>query len=321
MKNIYKTITLCGFVLALSACGGGGGGSSAGGGGSTMMEAPMAETDINPQLNFDGINANSRAAALSAEQQLGSVTQGSNVRNGVTFDSVGIKKAANGAPIFRILEDLDGDPVVLDGIPIIDFTVENTVAGWEGSAYRQPSGLDVAGVGFIISTTTAEFKTTYSPGDLYYVTGFWYRDTDDFGVFVDATPNTADLPNSGSATYGGAANGVFWNNNVDPNGDVLEQIIVGDVVGTLALDAQVANGEVSIGGNIRFHTIRAIDTDGFDDTLVAPGVNGAWFALNLDDIVIDPTTKGGTGGTVLGSGSGFLRVSNLTLIATPVLIY
>ncbi|MGI9296403.1 MAG: hypothetical protein ACR2QC_00720 [Gammaproteobacteria bacterium] len=267
-------------ALALAGCGGGGGGSNA----APDMRTPDTGNTDDMMNTLPGEGARtpqaSRDDAVTAQQNLGSVTQSSNVDGNTrtTLDEVRVKLDESGDPMF----DEDGS-----------IFVENTREGWESSnnsGYfselsegNENSGGGTDGVNVLEGVTCSESgpvllvcggalppvppgenpppspvridgtpvidatdltlkpPSEYQSGDYYLVTGLWYKDDNDFGVFADGPELTADLPTSGSATYEGGANGIYWDRSRTLIG---AQGFQADVT----FNAVVQNGGVQISG-------------------------------------------------------------------------
>ena len=299
MKNFIKTTILFGFVIATSSCGGGGGGSS--------VTMDTMQTPRSPDLS--AIGESSRMGVLSADQKLGSVTQSSRIREGATIDSISIKKDSSGNPISRplvdprdrqIFVDENGDLSFTSGEPIIDFTVENTVAGWEGSVYNQPASVDVLAIGVIADGSTFDVKSQYEAGDYYFVTGFWHRDVNDFGVFADGARRTEPLPTEGSATYNGIVAAAFWN-----NGPAFDSIEYGTILGDLEMKASFNSGNMQMNGNANFDEINYVTAQGVSDSQTSAS---PYFSLNFAN-TISNNDGGFIGGDVTCSSSGCINPS------------
>ena len=289
MKNFLLTTTII-FSVLLTACGGGGGSSVA------MEDMPMTPPDligsdtmpVAQNTNFGASDEDGRTRVASATQKLGSVTQSSRVTDGTTIDSLGIRKNPSGSPV-AIQRIVNGQPQYYENsrIPIIDFTIENSVEGWAGSESSPPPDTYLVARGSISDGSTLQAKEEYEPGDYYYVTGFWYRDANDFGVFTDATPRTEPLPASGSATYslerGLAA--YFWNNGTGAS--------FGYLTGDLELNASFNDDDnMQISGSADINKARIWDGNDF-----GPERTGS-LLLNFNNIVDTDGDGGFVGGDI-----------------------
>ena len=111
--------------------------------------------------------------------------------------------------------------------------------------------------GSFASKTLADYEN----GDFYAVTGFWYRDSSDFGVFADGSPLTEPLPTTGSATYKGNFGAYDW--------DIFDAGNNANLIGNVELQASfngdnnmVMGGSASIPNIVGVVFENIIDDDG-----------------------------------------------------------
>ena len=130
--------------------------------------------------------------------------------------------------------------------------------------------------------------SAYVSDDFYIVTGFWYRGTDDFGVFADGSPQTEILSVTGMATYKGVFNGYAWSfDNSDTEnftGDVeLSASVSGDGIvmgGTATTQGTSTSPFFTEGANVIFtFTDKADNSDGVftgGEVNFRSGGSGSW---------------------------------------------
>ena len=321
MKNFIKTTLLLACVIVMSSCGGGGSSSSSGSGGSSGGGSGGSGGGGSDLENIENVNAVARDRAITAEQKLGSVTQGSLVNpEGVTQDSVRLVKDVDDNLMFSTrvtvgegIEASIGDDgleipgsakVVTLTSTIVQFGVENTVAGWTDVAEDS----DINSFSIWNATTFAQkFAEEYVPGDFYIISGFWYRDDNNFGVFADGTPRTEPLPTTGTATYEGGIAAIFWSE--DPLGTSVdsrfENVEFGFLGGGIHMTASFDNADMQMNGRIDFSRIffdGGVVIDGVPDITEIrdrdrPGMS-PYFSLNLESITDDNGDGGFTGGNI-----------------------
>ena len=130
--------------------------------------------------------------------------------------------------------------------------VENSNADWMGDN-APPLFTDT----YIFDETTFARQTLadYESGDdLYIVSGFWFRDATDFGVFAEGPPlvnNLTGLSKGASATFRGKVGGRYWQY---PDGSTsVKSSISGNLNGNIVINAEIvglANFNTEINGNI-----------------------------------------------------------------------
>ena len=179
-----------------------------------------------PEPDFNAINSLTFAQRSSAL----TITQNTN-GNGVTqsteaLDSVSAITDSDGNLMFHVV---NGERVAV----MVDNS--NPDADW---AENPPPLLSTSYI-FDSASFASQTLADYNDGDFYAVTGFWYRDSDDFGVFVDGSPRTEPLPTTGSATYRGNVGGYSWSSTAAGN-----SVFTGDVV----LQASISGGNIAMGG-------------------------------------------------------------------------
>ena len=246
MKIGVLFLSAAAFVLA--GCGGGGGSNNA---------AMNTRTPDNPPApTVQEI----RDRATTAQQRLGSVTQSTNVNGStnVVLDRVRVKLDESGNPVFLPDDNMD-----------LNIVVENTHQGWEASndtgywkelenindntggftnnvVFEDDDGRLIHGTPVIdAANLTLKPPSEYQSGDYYLVTGLWYEDDNNFGVFADGPELTAPLPTSDSATYEGGAQGIYWDRTRtlagadNFNADVQFQVVASG--GRVAVSGQASN--------------------------------------------------------------------------------
>ena len=250
--------TLIAFLIfaafALTACGGGGGGGGSVGASETTES--MADTTSPPESTpstalATDIQAQGFQTAATALPKFGSVTQSSNVdSDGRTTDQASV--------------DFDGT------------TVEVTVTQEDGATFTFASSDDVWHSG-VISPTAAQvppdqtdvqfsyhvheaseslyfasyIQRGWGDSGNWYVRGYWLRGGQnpylhkadvDLGTFIDSpeidSASPPDLPETGTATYSGDANGVYYHDNADGGREI------GQYIGDMTLNIDFATREL-----------------------------------------------------------------------------
>ena len=212
-----------------------------GGGDDGTTPMPPADTTPPPPApsfsDIDGLNSAQRLLAINAvaNTEKDSITQSTNAD-----DSISATDSA-GNLMFHVV---NGERRAV--------MVDNSNANWAAN----PPPLST--FSYIFDKDTGDRKTDlaeYENGDFYAVTGFWYRDSDDFGVFVDGSPRTVDLPPSGSASYKGDVSGQYW----------------GDPAGAGNTDAPSISGNFI--GNINLRAAIPASASGSNNTLLEGEIN------------------------------------------------
>ena len=231
--------------------------------GDTMPITPPANTPLPPTLLISDVNdltPAQRLPALTATQN----TDGNGVtQSAQTQDSV--SAVANSAGLDFYVNN-EGATVA------IRVDNSNPDADWT----TNPPSLLLTSYIFGSGSFASKALADYENGDFYTVTGFWYRNPTDFGVFVDGSPidlNTNPLPTTGSATYRGAMGGYIWNSEGRRE----------NLSGTSFLEASFVGGNMVMGG-----IINAPD---------APVITGI-LQVNLQNITDDDGDGVFTGGSI-----------------------
>ena len=177
----------------------------------TTDPMPPADTPLPPPPDSNAINSLTSAQRLLAINAVANTENDSITQSAQTQDS--ISAVANSAGLGFFVNN-EGATV---GIRVDNL---NPDADWTGT-----NAPPLSTFSYIFDKTTGARKTNlaeYENGDFYAVTGFWYRDSDDFGVFVDGPPRTEPLPDTGSATYRGDIGGQAWTpiNQISFIGDI-----------------------------------------------------------------------------------------------------
>ena len=293
MKFFVKTIFLFAFAVALSSCGGGSGGTTAtgggngggggngnGGGNGGTITPPATGGGGRPPHSaaINGLLPEMRADALSAEQNLGSVTQSSNVdEDGVTEDSVGVMLDNDDNPMFDAANNI---------------MVENSGIGmtWQGTQNAPPEGYTLSADYMAFDGESfANKRRDYAEGDYYYASGYWFNGNDNFGGFVDASQYEDDLPLTGTADYEGNINGYYWRTEgTTDDGGVFS--------GSFNLRASISgDGNIQINGN---STIDHVETP--ENSIENPDILLSF--ENIDDNTGDGRDGGFTGGAITCDG-------------------
>ena len=204
MKRLLIVSSMMIFTAALYGCGGGGGnsggGNGGGGGGSGRLSLSPSITD-NEVTGTNRPAEGAQRALTNAGQNLGSVTQSSNVAAGTTLDQVELTGYNGNGPIVTNDRNNDGDVFDAGEWQWSD----GTFSRGNGVLFYQYAAVDRAG----------NIKAPAADDEFYMITGFWYRGADDFGLFVDGTEATYALPTSGTARYNGDTDGVFYPTDAD----------------------------------------------------------------------------------------------------------
>ena len=203
--------------------------------------------------------------------------------------------------------------------------VDNPDADWTGT-----NAPPLSTFSYIFDKDTGASKTlaNYNDGDFYAVTGFWYRDSSDFGVFVDGSPRTVDLPTtrSADARYRGNVGGSYWG-YVAGSGNTDAPSISGNFIGNINLRASIPagssnnttlNGTINIPAvgnfpNINFEWIGIRDNNGngiFTDTNMSICNFGCSDDATVDSFsarfVGDPVTNAADGADSGGFPAGII---------------
>ena len=193
---------------------------------------PIEDNPPPPAPSFSDINgltSAQRLPAITATQNtlsVSGVTQSSRVSGGVTQDSVSAVTDSAGNLMFHVVAG-ERESIMVDN--------SNPDADWTAN----PPPLLSTSYIFDRSSFASKTLANYNDGDFYAVTGFWYRDSDDFGVFVDGSPRTEPLPTSGRATYRGNVGGQYWG-DLAGAGNTGAPTISGNFMGNIIINASIA---------------------------------------------------------------------------------
>ena len=199
----------------------------------TTEPMPPADTTPPPPLpDFNAINSLTSAQRSSAITNPANTENDSITKSAQTQDSVSV--VANSAGLGFFVNN-EGATV---GIRVDNL---NPDADWTENARPLLS------TSYIFDSVSFASKTLadYNDGDFYAVTGFWYRDSDDFGVFADGSPRTVDLPATGSANYRGNIGGQYWGDIATRTDDTGAPNITGSFVGNINLQAVTINSNIT----------------------------------------------------------------------------
>ena len=234
-------------AFALTACGGGGGG-----GGSVGATDTTSTSDSTPSTTPTvDAQAQSFKAAATALPKFGSVTQSSNVdSNGRTTDQASVSFDGTTAEI--TVTQADGST----------FTFASSDDAWRSGAISPteakvpPGQTDVRYSYHVHDNTESLFFASYiergwEDADNWYVRGYWLRGGSnpylhkadvELGTYIDspeidpASPPT--MPSTGTATYTGDANGVYYHDYEDGSREI------GQYIGDMTLNVDFATGQL-----------------------------------------------------------------------------
>lgn len=241
--------TLVAFLIfaafALTACGGGGGG-----GGSVGATDTTSTSDSTPSTTPTvDAQAQSFKTAATALPKFGSVTQSSNVdSDGRTTDRASV--AFDGTTAEVTVTQEDGST----------FTFDSSDDAWHSGAISPaqpqvpPDQTDVRYSYHVHEASESLFFASYiergwEDADNWYVRGYWLRGGSnpylhkadvELGTYIDspeidsASPPT--LPDTGTATYSGDANGVYYHDLADGSREI------GQYIGDMTLNIDFATG-------------------------------------------------------------------------------
>ena len=185
---------------------------------------PADTTPPPPAPSFSNVNS------LTPGQRLPAITATQNTDgNGVTQSTEALDSVTavtdNGNLMFHVVNG-ERRAVMVDN--------SNTDADWAENPRPLLSTSYIFDSGSFASKTLAEYEN----GDFYAVTGFWYRDSSDFGVFADGSSRTVDLPATGIANYKGNVGGHYWG-NFEGAENTDAPAISGNFIGNINLRASI----------------------------------------------------------------------------------
>ena len=243
--------TLVAFLIfaafALTACGGGGGGGGSVGATDTT---DMTDTTTGTAPTIDA-RAQSFKAAATALPKFGSVTQSSNVdSNGRTTDQASV--SFDGTTVEVTVTQANGST----------FSFDSSDSAWQSGAINTnspqipPGQTDARYSYHVHDNTESLFFASYiergwEDADNWYVRGYWLRGDSnpylheadvELGTYIDspeidsASPPT--LPSTGTATYTGDANGVYYHDFANGSREI------GQYIGDMTLNVDFATRQL-----------------------------------------------------------------------------
>ena len=173
----------------------------------TLSAPDPVEIEVTTTITLPAPNFNSDFNNIFSEQRLrvitavvntlnGSITRGTNEQ-----DSISVKDKDGNLMLYTINENT---------LDIVEVNNLRTGSNWA----TNPPPIKSKGYIFDSGSFASKALTDYENGDYYFVTGFWFRDENDFGVFADGLSYTGNLLIHGSANYKGKINGYYWGNEV-----------------------------------------------------------------------------------------------------------
>ena len=235
-------------TFALTACGGGGGGS--GSVGATETTESTTSTALATDIQAQGFQT-----AATALPKFGSVTQSSNVdSDGRTTDQASV--------------DFDGTTVEVTVTQAngSNFTFASSDDAWhlgtidpatQRGQHVPPDQTDVQFSYHVHEASPSLYFASYiergwGDSDNWYVRGYWIRGEQnpylhkadvDLGTFIDSpeidSASPPDLPDTGTATYSGDANGVYYHDYANGAREI------GQYIGDMSLEINFATSELS----------------------------------------------------------------------------
>ena len=248
-KFHYALLAFLAFAsLTLAACGGGGGGGGSVGATDTT-DMTSTSDPVENTTSTDDAQAQSFKTAATALPKYGSVTQSSNVdANGRTTDQASATFDGITAEITVTRED--GSTFIFDSSD--DAWLSGVIN--PNRQFVPPGQTDVQYSYHVHEDSESLFFASYIErgwGDSgnWYVGGYWIRSEGnpylaqaavELGAYIDSpeidSASLPTLPDTGSATYTGGAQGVYYHDYVDSSREI------GQYIGDMTLNIDFATG-------------------------------------------------------------------------------
>ena len=206
---------------------------------------PPADNPPPPAPSFSDINGLTSAQRLLAINVVANTDSNGVTQSTEAQDSVSAVTDSSGNLMFHVVNE-----------ERVAVRVDNSNANWS----EIPRPLSTFNYIFDKDTGASKTLAEYENGDFYAVTGFWYRSPADFGVFVDGSPRTVDLPTTGGANYRGNIGGQYWG-DVTGSGNTDAPEIFGNFIGNINLQAffpPSLPGELFLNGDINIPAVNPL---------------------------------------------------------------